>query len=80
MAERCGSGAARFGTVGCTRWFGRRLPYGILNFSPSSLKLVQSLFQVGHFFLDLVQLCLILSARLTICAKLFSDVLLELIP
>ena len=64
----------------CKGWFGRLLPHGLLEFRPSSLKLNQSLFQVGDFSLDLAELCLILAARQAIRAKLLSDVPLKLTP
>src|SRR3990172_3604557 len=56
------------------------LPHGLLKFRPSSLKFNQSLFQVGHFPLDLAELCLVLAGRQTIRAKLLGDVLLKLTP
>src|SRR3989304_1000354 len=71
----------RRGSAGrCKVWFGRLLPHGLLEFRPSSPQLSQSPFQVGHFLLDLAQLCLVLAARQTIRAKLLSDVLLKLTP
>ena len=41
---------------------------------------MKSLFQVGHFLLDLAQFCMILATRQSILAKLLGDILLKLAP
>ncbi len=61
-------------------WFGLLFPHRLLDFRPSSLKPIQSLFQVSHFLLDLAQLCLVLAARQAVRAKLLNDILLKLTP
>jgi hypothetical protein len=43
-------------------WFGILFLHRRLDFRSSSLKLIQSLFQVSHFLLDLTQLCPVLAA------------------
>ena len=53
-------------------------PNLFLKFDSSGLKFIQSLFQIGDFFLDLTKLCLLFGARQTILAKLFGYVRLKL--
>jgi len=59
-------------------WFGLLFPHRRLDFHSSSLKLIQSLFQVSHFLFDLTQLYPILAAGQAVCAKLLNDIPLKL--
>jgi len=59
-------------------WFGILYIHRHLDFHFSSLKIIQSLFQVSHFLLDLTQFYPVLAAGQAFRAKLLNDILLKL--